>query len=334
MRSFFLNSVFIFSAFSVFAQDIHWSQFDYNPIFQNPANSGFFSGGNYRFHSNYRDQWRSVTIPFQTLNLSADTRGLFHDNLGLGAYFFHDVAGDGKFRTVEFTPSASWLLPLTADSVHLLRLGGQVGINYRQFNADAFTFNSQWNGIFFDQSMPTNEQFLSQSRTNVTFGLGAVYEMYKGKRERYYGGVGLFNINKPNHGFFGEDIPRERRLNMFAAADFKIDLDWDLMPSIQFNWQGTYLEFLAGSRARYIMKDRMGDYLAVVLGGYMRITDAAMLMGGVEWQNWWFGMSYDVNFSKLAVASRARGGLEFSARYILRTFKPSDKIFRVCPDYI
>lgn len=320
--------------FGFLAQDVHWSQFDYSPIFQNPANTGFFPGGDYRFHGNYRDQWRNVTVPFQTINFSADAAGLLHDQLGLGAYFFHDVAGDGQFRTVEFMPSVSWRLPLTADSSHILRVGGNVGINYRQFNADAFTFNSQWNGQNFDPSMATNEQFMTQSRLNFTMGVGAVYEFYKGKRERYYGGIGWFNINEPNQGFFGEEIPREQRLNLYGAADFKIDLDWDLMPSLQYNWQGTYHELLLGSRTRYIMNDRMGEYLAVVFGGYYRWADALMVMGGVEWQNWWAGLSYDFNVSSLAVASRGRGGMEISVRYILKVLKPSNKLFRVCPDYI
>ena len=317
-----------------FSQDIHWSQFDYNPVFQNPANVGQFNGGDYRFHANYRDQWRSVTVPFQTFSVSGEAKSILHDNLSLGAFIFNDVTGDGQFRTIEIQPSASWTFKLTPDSTHLLRVGAQVGLNYRQFNADAFTFDSQWNGTFFDPGLPTEEIFVTQRRTNATFGIGASYEFFKTKKARVTGGVGLFNINRPNQGFFGDEILRNRRFNLFAKGEYKIDLDWDILPSIQLNLQGTYRELIMGSQARYTMNDRLGEYLAVVFGGYLRGGDAAYIVGGVEWQNWWAGISYDVNFSKLYVASRARGGIEFSLRYILKTYKPDNRLFRVCPDYI
>ena len=51
---------------SVRSQDIHWSQFNDNQLFQNPGHAGHFDG-DYRFIGNYRDQWRSVTVPFSTM---------------------------------------------------------------------------------------------------------------------------------------------------------------------------------------------------------------------------------------------------------------------------
>lgn len=316
------------------AQDIHWSQFDYNPVFQNPANVGQFNGGDYRFHANYRDQWRSVTVPFQTFSVSGEAKSILHDNLSLGAFIFNDVSGDGQFRTIEIQPSASWTFKITPDSSHLLRLGAQMGLNYRQFNADAYTFDNQWNGFVFDPGLPTEENFVTQRRTNFTFGIGASYEFYQSKKSRIIGGIGFFNINQPNQGFFGEEILRKRRFNFFTRAEYKIDLDWDILPSIQVNLQGTYREFIFGSQARYTMKDRLGEYLAVLFGAYIRGGDAAYILGGVEWQNWWGGISYDINFSKLNLASRSRGGIEFSLRYIFTNYKPSNRLFRVCPDYI
>ena len=53
------------------AQDIHWSQFNDNPVFQNPGNTGNFNG-DVRFVGNFRDQWRAVSVPYQTLSLSGE----------------------------------------------------------------------------------------------------------------------------------------------------------------------------------------------------------------------------------------------------------------------
>ena len=62
--------IFLFATKKVSAQDIHWSQINNNPIFQNPANTGNFEG-DFRFVGNYKDQWRSVTVPFTTFSISA-----------------------------------------------------------------------------------------------------------------------------------------------------------------------------------------------------------------------------------------------------------------------
>ncbi|NDE62604.1 MAG: type IX secretion system membrane protein PorP/SprF, partial [Cyclobacteriaceae bacterium] len=58
------------------AQDIHWSQFNDNPIFQNPANTGEFLGDT-RFIGNFKDQWRSVSVPFQTFSVSVDRKAKY-----------------------------------------------------------------------------------------------------------------------------------------------------------------------------------------------------------------------------------------------------------------
>lgn len=334
MRKLLLYGVFILVSNMLFAQDIHWSQFDFNPVFQNPANVGQFDDGDWRFHANYRDQWRSVTVPFQTFNISADGKSVFHEDLSVGAYFFHDVAGDGRFRTIELQPSLSWLWRLSSDSMHVLRTGAQFGINYRQFDPTQFTFDSQWNGAFFDPSLATNEMFLSENVFNLSAGVGMNYEYFQSKRARFTVGTGLFNIMRPNQGFFVEDIPRELRWNIFGRAQYKIDLDWDILPSFQVNIQDSHRELIIGSQARYIMIDRMGEYRALFGGLYHRVGDAFYVIGGMEWQNWWAGISYDVNVSSLAVASRGRGGIEFSLRYIINNIKPKNIIYRVCPDYI
>lgn len=316
----------------IHAQDVHFSQFDYNPVFQNPANVGQFNG-DYRIHANYRDQWRSVTKPFSTFSVSGEAKNLYK-NLNIGAFIMTDVAGDGKYTTVEFQPSASYTFKLSSDSMHLFRPGLQMGINFRSINPDAFYYDEQWNGQQFDPTISHNESFLSTKKTNFAIGIGASYEFQKSKRERITVGFGAFNLNRPNQGFFGDKINREIRYQAFARAEYKIGFDWDIMPSFQFNFQGKYMEFNVGSQLRYILVDRLGVYRAIVGGIYTRAIDAAYVMVGMEYQNWWAGISYDFNYSSLTPASRVRGGIEFSVRYIIHHFKPKSIQHRICPDFI
>jgi len=268
--------------FSVLAQDIHWSQFNDNQIFQNPGNTGNFDG-DYRIIANYRSQWKSVTVPFNTLSFSGDTRFEKNQKIGLGMLFFNDASGDGKFQTTEIQFNTSYTIYLTKDSSHFIRPGLNLGMNHRQVNWNQFSFDNQYNGAYYDPTLPTNEIYQSQRNTNISIGIGTVYEFQKTNRKKITGGISFFNLNRPNQGFFGENIPRD---------------------------------------------------IPIYFGTWIRNKDAGYLSMGMDYQNWFFGISYDFNFSKLVPASNVRGGIEFAARYIIKRFKPKKIVHRVCPDYI
>lgn len=315
------------------AQDIHWSQFNDNPIFQNPANSGQFNG-DIRFIGNYRDQWRSVTVPFQTLNFTVDSKPYYRRDIGYGLMVFHDVVGDGNFRTIEVQGNASKLFKITADSMHTMRAGINLGMNHRQLNFDKFYFDNQYDGVQFYPVLPTGEVLASDRKTNFSVGTGAIYQYYVDEHFNITGGIGFFNLNRPNQGFYGQVIERDIRFNFFGKGIYPINYDWDLVPGMQISIQGKYREIILGSCAKYTLVDRMGEYRAVYGGLFLRNKDAAYLSLGMDYQDWFFGVSYDINFSKLVPASRVRGGLEIAVRYIMNRFKPKKIVHRICPDYI
>lgn len=316
-----------------FGQDVHWSQFNDNQLYQNPGNAGQFNG-DIRFIGNYRDQWRSVTVPFSTFNFSVDTKLYNHKNFGYGLLFFHDVVGDGNYRTIEVQGNASYLLKLTSDSTHTIRPGINIGMNHRQLNFENFYFDNQFNGIEFLPSLPTGEAIQSDRKTNLSVGIGTIYQYYKNERFNITGGVGIYNLNKPNQGFYNDVIQRDIRLNVFGKGIYKLNYDWDLVPGINLSFQGKYREIIIGSSVKYTLVNRLGEYRAVYGGLFYRNMDAAYLSAGFDYQSWFFGVSYDINFSKLVPASRTRGGLEIAVRYILNRFKPKKVVHRICPDYI
>lgn len=328
-----LFTVLVMSLRLLHAQDIHWSQYNANPVFQNPGNAGNFNG-DLRFVGNFRDQWRAVSVPFQTLSLSVDGKPYTKRSLGIGGLFFHDISGDGTMRTVEVQLNASYILKLTADSSHTFRPGINVGMNHRQINWEALKFGNQFNGQLYDPSIPNNENYSTDRRTNFSFGIGGVYQYTIAKRKQVNAGIAAFNLNRPNQGFYEQRIPRDIRISMFATGNYPLGFDWDLIPSLQFNVQGKYREFVIGSSVKYTLVNRLGEYRAVYGGLWYRNKDAGFLSVGMDYQNWFFGLSYDVNFSSLVRASRTRGGMEFAVRYILFRFKPKKVVHRICPDYI
>lgn len=322
----------MFFGLNVYAQDIHFSQFMHIPLHQNPANAGLFNG-DYRFNFAFRDQWRSVTLPYNTTLLSSDLANIYK-NLSVGTVFVHDVTGDGRFRTIDFQPIASLNFDLDREKKHSIRTGVQMGLNFREIRSDQFYWDSQFGGHVFDPSLPTNENFQRESKANFTLNTGAVYQWFDGTRRNFNLGVALFNINRQNQGFFGENIPRSRRMNIHGRGQFAIGDKLDILPALSFNAQGNHRELLVGSELRYILKELRGQYIGLYIGLFTRITDAAFINIGMDYQNWFFGLNYDWNYSKLVPASRMRGGIELTAQYVFRSFKPKKTLHRVCPVYI
>jgi type IX secretion system PorP/SprF family membrane protein len=327
-----ISLFFLLLIVQVNGQDIHWSQYNDNPLFQNPGNTGNFNG-DYRFVGNYRNQWRSVSIPFETIALSAEKKLEKYEDLSLGIQLFNDVVGDGQFRTTEVLFSLS-IAKYFMDSNLIIRPGATVGLNQRRFDSSPFNFDEQFSGIGFDPSLPTGENIQSAQKTNITIALGAsgLYKLANG--EIISGGIALFNINRPNQGFFNEKVKRDRRLNINANYEYKYSKDLHIIPSFQINTQGKYREVVLGGNAKYILEDRMGKYKAAQAGLWYRNRDAAILTMGLYYQSWFFGLSYDINMSKLSPASNGRGGIEFALRYILHTFKTTKTLHRICPEYI
>jgi type IX secretion system PorP/SprF family membrane protein len=216
----------------------------------------------------------------------------------------------------------------------MIRPGINLGVNQRQINSESLTFDNQYNGMKYDETLPTNENFVANSRTNLSTGIGAIIDWEINKKRKLNTGVGFYNLNRPDQGFFGTKIRRDIRTNLHFRLDEQIKKNLFLLPALNLSKQGKYTEFVLGSSIKYILKEHLGEYRAVYAGIWYRTKDAGFISVGMDYQNWFVGVSYDMNFSKLTQASNARGGLEIAVRYIHRSLKPKKIIHRVCPDYI
>jgi type IX secretion system PorP/SprF family membrane protein len=319
-------------AFNGFGQDIHWSMFNENPLNQNPGNTGAFNG-DYRFVGNYRTQWRSVTIPFNTISLSADTKLRDYNDVGVGLQFFHDQVGDGKFQTIEVQTNFSYPFAFMNNKVKV-RPGINLGFNQRQLNPDAFYFDSQFDGAKYDPSLSTNESLNTARKSNLSIGTGAAGSYKINDDHETSAGLAFFNLNRPNQGFYGEKVRRDVRTNFFVKHFYQYNNTVAFIPSFNVNIQGKYSEFIPGGNVKYTFINRMGQYRAVYGGIWYRWKDAAYLTLGMDYQNWFAGISYDFNISSLTPASKVRGGFEIAVRYIMFNLKPKKINHRICPDYI
>jgi len=327
----------LFFSLSLYAQDIHFTQYYNNPLNQNPALTGFFKGS-YRFTLQNKTQWRSVTTPFKTIASSIDMpvvkRFLKRDLFGGGVAVFRDQAGDSKFGTTQINFSFSYIKPLTKINNQFISFGVQAGIAQRTIDYSNLMFDNQFDGYNFNSSLNNNEQFVKNNLFFFDLSSGAYWHYIIKKNIVVNGGMALFHINKPKQSMFGNnDIQLDQKLVIHGGSELEISNKFKLHPGIMFMRQGKYTEFNLGSLLKFIKVPEGVNYLALSFGMFYRVGDALNLIVGLDYKDISAGISYDINLSKLLPASHAKGGFELSVVYIIDKNKKTYEKKIPCPIY-
>lgn len=295
---------------SVSAQDWHFSQFHSSPVVTNPAFTGLFNG-DLRIIGNYKDQW-GFAVPYRTFAISAD--GAFAilkngDFASAGVQFLADQAGDLDFTTLQTAFDFSYSKALSGYGNHFLTLGFQAGVNRRSINYN--------NVVSFDP-----EPYATSVAYNFTYldlAVGGTWYFIPSDEIYAFMGASMFHFNEPNQSFLNDESDvLEKRYSYQAGFQFPITEDINLLPSGMYNHQGPHSEFLAGTYLKYkINHVTVRKETAIYAGIWYRNKDAIITSLRFDNNNYFVGLSYDVNTSTLTNASNGRGGIELNFIYIL-----------------
>jgi len=335
MKQFIVISICLLLSVSSLGQDIHLSQFYHSPLLTNPALTGKHEG-TMRFVANNRQQWRSVTVPFNTFAISAESNRIFKKkNITAGLSIMNDKAGDSNLNTFQVNLSSAFVFAVNADSSAQVRIGAQTGFSQRKIDLSDLRFNEQYNGFAFDPILPNLENVANLKASFANVNLGLDFDKQMDDRHRYGVGVSVFNLTNPEYNFLGDNTSKlESRLSTQGYYHRDIAKDWDVIVSYQGMWQGKFQEQVAGAMFKRIWHDSKILKRAGYVGGFMRLRDSGYILVGMDYDDWKFGLSYDINYSPLNVASNYRGGLELSVIYLLDIFNETIKPHRACPDFI
>lgn len=298
------------------AQDLHFSQFFNSPLTTNPANTGFIPDADYRIGANYRNQWSSIlTAPYKTMSVFGDAQ-VFRDRLengwlGLGGMILSDVAGSGGLRSTKIYGSIAYHQMLGNSS--LLSAGFNVGWANKRIDQSKLKFPDQFDGIFFDGSLPTS---VVLTNTNVSY-----FDMQAGINYAYFptediyinGGYSIHHVNRPQETFFTNSDDSSRlpmRHIGFANALIKVNPRVIINPNIYYTTQAKANEFMLGVNANYDLSN--GGEKQLIAGVYYRSGDAVIPMVGFEIKNIRFIFSYDATTSSLSNFNSMQGAQEFS----------------------
>ena len=317
------------------AQDLHYSQYYAAPVSLNPANAGLITG-KFRVGLNSKSQWSSVTKPYQNISAFFDMQYLkrkYHkDAFGIGAVLDADIAGDSKFSTISTGVALSYIKSFSRHNNNYISVGIMPAIVQRSINYSQLYYDDQFNGTQYDPNIDPNEQY--SKRNFVYFDLSAgIHWFYRySKKTSYNVGFTSAHITRPQMSFMdNKDIKLNVKNTLYAGAAFSASTDLDVTPSFLLSFQGPYTEALIGALLKYNRTQQYRNYTSVNMGLYMRWADAFIVVAGFDYNNIIFGVSYDVNLSKLVPASKDRGGFELSVNYIFNRNKYVKKKEIPCP---
>ncbi|MEQ8909557.1 MAG: PorP/SprF family type IX secretion system membrane protein [Vicingaceae bacterium] len=317
------------------AQDIHFSQFNRSYLNLNPALNGDYNN-DYRFNGNFRNQWSSVSQPFQTFSISAEAKNPFISLKGLhfGLILYNDEAGLGGLQTTQANLNLAYSTGLNYDSTLVFAFGLQSGLTSRSINFNAFSFDSQFDGIQFDPTLANGENFDQSSYSHFNLHSGIALRYLLEERKLFKVGASFYNLTSPNQSFQGTNVFLDLRTNIYIEADYYLSRKMDIMPALLVSRQGEFRESLFGANLRYRFNDNPFLKRNLYAGVWYRNQDAIIASLGMDYNQWQVGLSYDINTSSLEVASNNRGGLEISLTYQFSTFKPNIRNYKQCPTFL
>lgn len=318
------------------AQDLHFSQFFNSPLSTNPANTGFIPDADYRIGANYRNQWSSVmNVPYKTISVFGDAQvmrdKLENGWLGLGALVLNDQAGTGSLTSTKVYGSVAYHQMLGLSS--LVSAGFNIGWANKRINPAKLKFPDQFDGKFFDNTLPTSVVFNTNNVSYLDIHAGMNYAYFPDENVYINAGYSIQHVNRPRETFFndysnGGKIPM--RHTGFINAILKVNDRVIVNPNAYFSTQAKATELVFGINANYNLSE-FGEK-QLLAGAYYRLGDAVVPMVGVEINKVQFAFSYDVTLSSMSKYNGYRGASEISI--IKKGFYP-DNVDRqsLCPKF-
>ena len=325
---------------SINAQDAVFSQYFASSLFISPCFAGIEP--NLNVGVNTRTQWKSVTAPYVTSQVSIIKPfykyGLTNQNVGgVGMSIYQDKAGDFGYQTLGANLNGAY--NLRAGENHTFTFGLQAGIIQKSINPNKLEWGSQFNNYKgFDSSFPADQLQssgnLSGRKTMLDLGAGLLYYYKVGRDRREKGksfwlGYSAFHINQPNQSLvngYVSKLPMSSKI--IGGFEFTVGSRFNFSPNVLLVRQGqanvtstkgfTNMQLNTGMYITYMLAelDDKSDMRPkdLILGGWYRVGDSYIFSLGIASNIYTIGFSYDLNQSGLTVVTQGKGAWEVSLK--------------------
>lgn len=315
-----LISSFGMLALSGSAQDPHFTQFYSAPLTVNPAYTGVFRG-QFRFMSNYRQQWNSLAAPYTTALASIDGKIGAQPDVGqnpfnLGVQFMNDRSMKGAFTSNYITGSASYHVTLDFDGYKTL--GGGLSVSYgdRRIDFSGIAFDEQFMSGGFNLMMPNGEAALQNMKPFVSVGAGLLYRYDNTFTGEFFDiGISGYHFNKPQQTVLNDPA-------QYLPFRLSAQISWQryLNDNTILNLKGLYQ---SQASANYVLggfslAKLMGDPKNMVGAGcWYRSSEAVSPYLFIEYNHMLVGFTYDMVMGDLSKGPKPARSSELSLQWRL-----------------
>jgi type IX secretion system PorP/SprF family membrane protein len=304
------------------AQDIHFSNYNAQPLLLNPATTGL-NGCDWRVGANYKAQWLGVSEgnTYRTSSVFADFAmgkpTKFSNFGGVGISLFSDQAGDLNYNTNKVDVSFAYHIMLNKRATSSLSFGLQAGFGHRGFDQGRALF--EFDPITGEPILSSVENFDASTRLYGDAGAGFLYSTSPRKNSNFFFGLALQHINQPNISSFNINRDASERMYMkftlHGGALIPLGDKMGLMPGFMLLKQGTSYEANISTFIKYNFSIVPNQKNALYFGIMYRLEDALVLALRSDIKRFQIHFSYDLNVSKLTGASSGNGGPEAALIY-------------------
>ncbi|WP_336515870.1 PorP/SprF family type IX secretion system membrane protein [Pollutibacter soli] len=334
-RQFFAIVAGVFMMGETGAQDLHFSQFFEAPLLRNPSLAGLFEG-DIRVQGVYRNQWNSISFPYQTGSLNADYKfpvGKGDDFMTLGIQTLFDKAGTVALNTTYVMPAVNFHKAVSATRNSFLSLGFMGGIVSRRLDRSKVTTNNQYDGFGYNGSLPDGETFVNNySYFDASVGMSFNSTLGSEEQHTYFIGLAYHHFTKPVNSFY-RNINHLPKWVVSGGLKMFIDPFSYVTFHADYSRQDPFEEVIFGGMYSRKLGDEDVPTVTVHGGLYYRLGDAVIPVVKLDYHPFSLAFSYDVNASKLATASQGRGGVEISLSYIAFVNKENSTKNLKCPKF-
>ncbi len=290
----------------------------------NPALTGNYIG-DCRFINSYRNQWYTISENAYSTFSSSLEFPIYQKYVSGGINLYNDQSGDSKMTTTQFNFSIASKIDL--DDRNELSIGIQPGWTQHKANHE-LSWDAQYNGKTFDQNLPSKELTIPNSINYFDISSGLFWKSSATDNLKFKSGIAISHLNRANQSL----INFKDRLFVKYTAHFETEIKLGsyhrttYIPSFAIWKQGATLQTNIG----FQIKQSYGldsKYTGVnsssfsLIGFFYRVNDAAIIYLAYEHKkSYSVGISYDLNISRLNLASNYHGGIELSLSY--KFYKP------------
>jgi type IX secretion system PorP/SprF family membrane protein len=316
-----------FNTICTWGQDPHFSNFNNNKLYYNPAYTGIDYG--MRLNFAYRRQWPNIPSKFQTMYACFDQS--VRVARGLGGYGFTVISnteGEGSLQKVTLGIPVSVRIPVAEKS--LIQVGAMPSFSFNSINWDKFIFSGQLNPYYGNNnSTGFIPSFTGESNNFYAdlLNIGGVFRYEntssQANSNKFYKkfevGLSGFHLAEPNQSFTNSKAPLSAKYVLLTSYTTSVSLNSSgmlmLEPSLLCEMQWHMFSYMLGMNTSFVNSNidfgiwwrsnkiniENMNAIIVLFGYRFLINDNTILTTY---------LSYDITVSKLNDATR--GSPEFT----------------------